>query len=306
MHTLRSVLSSLRGVPSSLRYVISQVRQDQEIPACVEVYVGLTGKSSGSRPQGVSSRPRHLARHRFHITSFQVSVRVVCYILLSCLVVHLFALQGVWTDFAISEMMVKARQLFWASEEAGSEPASGRSRLADAAEQMLTSAGPDYGHAGAAARNSGAFPAVDVEPYEVSSTANSRCDRLAAAAGATGSVVVGSAATATRQMPAVRSRGTESRGDGYDDNGSDRRRKVLDTSGPVTGYRETMKNFWFPVAFTKDLDEKTMVSSAFLLPYSHSTVIYAPLLCLCLPAHDVFQLSTHPCFILSRFRDKCS
>ena len=176
-------------------------------------------------------------------------------------------MQGVWKDFAISEMMVKARQLFWASEETSNEAASGRSRRTDAAEQVLSSAGPEDGHTGAAARNNGAFPAVDVEPYELSSSvgnhdsaANGRCERLAAAAAATGSVVVGSAVTATRQRPSVSSRGSQSRGEVCDDNESDRRRKVLDTSGPITGYCETMKNFWFPVAFTKDLDEKTMVS----------------------------------------------
>ena len=36
--------------------VVAQVRRDQEIPPCVEVYIGLTSKSSGSRPQGVSSQ----------------------------------------------------------------------------------------------------------------------------------------------------------------------------------------------------------------------------------------------------------
>lgn len=36
--------------------------------------------------------------------------------------------------------------------------------------------------------------------------------------------------------------------------------KNLDVSGPVAPYPAKMKNFWYPVAFSGDIDEKTMVS----------------------------------------------
>lgn len=36
--------------------------------------------------------------------------------------------------------------------------------------------------------------------------------------------------------------------------------KNLDVSGPVAPYPAKLKNFWYPVAFSADIDEKTMVS----------------------------------------------
>ena len=37
-------------------------------------------------------------------------------------------------------------------------------------------------------------------------------------------------------------------------------RKRLDVSGPVKSYHPKLKNFWYPVAFSGDLKEDTMVS----------------------------------------------
>ncbi|CAI5480472.1 unnamed protein product [Closterium sp. Yama58-4] len=37
------------------------------------------------------------------------------------------------------------------------------------------------------------------------------------------------------------------------------RRTKLDTSGPLPKYAETLKNFWFPVAFSKDVDASTLI-----------------------------------------------
>lgn len=37
-------------------------------------------------------------------------------------------------------------------------------------------------------------------------------------------------------------------------------RKSLNVSGPVKPYHPRLKNFWYPVAFSKDLKEDTMVS----------------------------------------------
>lgn len=40
------------------------------------------------------------------------------------------------------------------------------------------------------------------------------------------------------------------------------RRKALDISGPVTPYPAQLRNFWYPVAFSNHIDEKTMVNIA--------------------------------------------
>ena len=37
-------------------------------------------------------------------------------------------------------------------------------------------------------------------------------------------------------------------------------RKSLDISGPVQSYHPHLKNFWYPVAFSTDLKDDTMVS----------------------------------------------
>lgn len=37
-------------------------------------------------------------------------------------------------------------------------------------------------------------------------------------------------------------------------------RKSLDVSGPVQTYNPRLKNFWYPVAFSTDLKDDTMVS----------------------------------------------
>lgn len=37
-------------------------------------------------------------------------------------------------------------------------------------------------------------------------------------------------------------------------------RKSLNVSGPVQPYNTRLKNFWFPVAFSTDLKDDTMVS----------------------------------------------
>lgn len=37
-------------------------------------------------------------------------------------------------------------------------------------------------------------------------------------------------------------------------------RKSLDVSGPVQPYHPLLKNFWYPVAFSNDLKDDTMVS----------------------------------------------
>ena len=37
-------------------------------------------------------------------------------------------------------------------------------------------------------------------------------------------------------------------------------RKSLDVSGPVQPYHPRLKNFWYPVAFSSDLKDDTMVS----------------------------------------------
>lgn len=37
-------------------------------------------------------------------------------------------------------------------------------------------------------------------------------------------------------------------------------RKSLDVSGPVQPYHPHLKNFWYPVAFSNDLKDDTMVS----------------------------------------------
>lgn len=36
-------------------------------------------------------------------------------------------------------------------------------------------------------------------------------------------------------------------------------RKTLDVSGPVKSYHPSLKNFWYPVAFSADLKDGTMV-----------------------------------------------
>ena len=38
------------------------------------------------------------------------------------------------------------------------------------------------------------------------------------------------------------------------------KRKGLNVSGPVPPYHPNLKNFWYPVAFSKDLKEDTLVS----------------------------------------------
>lgn len=40
-------------------------------------------------------------------------------------------------------------------------------------------------------------------------------------------------------------------------------RKNLDVSGPVKPYHPNLKNFWYPVAFSTDLNDDTMVSISF-------------------------------------------
>jgi chlorophyllide a oxygenase len=37
--------------------------------------------------------------------------------------------------------------------------------------------------------------------------------------------------------------------------------RALDVSGPVKPYNPSLKNFWYPVAFSSDLKEDTMVNS---------------------------------------------
>lgn len=44
-------------------------------------------------------------------------------------------------------------------------------------------------------------------------------------------------------------------------------RKSLNVSGPVQPYHPRLKNFWYPVAFSADLKEDTMV------PYYYSLLI---------------------------------
>lgn len=44
--------------------------------------------------------------------------------------------------------------------------------------------------------------------------------------------------------------------------GSGRASKALMTSGRVDQYSDTLKKFWFPVAFSRSVDEKTLVSAA--------------------------------------------
>jgi len=41
------------------------------------------------------------------------------------------------------------------------------------------------------------------------------------------------------------------------------RRKLLDVSGPVGPYPAKFKDFWYPVAFSDDIDSSTMVSHCF-------------------------------------------
>jgi chlorophyllide a oxygenase len=41
------------------------------------------------------------------------------------------------------------------------------------------------------------------------------------------------------------------------------RRKYLDVSGPVGSYPAKFKDFWYPVAFSDDIDSRTMVSHCF-------------------------------------------
>lgn len=59
-------------------------------------------------------------------------------------------------------------------------------------------------------------------------------------------------------------------------------RKSLDVSGPVKPYHPRLKNFWYPVAFSTDLKDDTMVSyiqKFFIIQccsistYSHSTLM---------------------------------
>jgi hypothetical protein len=45
-------------------------------------------------------------------------------------------------------------------------------------------------------------------------------------------------------------------------NSSYSRGKALDISGPVAPYPASLKNFWYPVAFSDHIDEKTMVNIA--------------------------------------------
>lgn len=42
------------------------------------------------------------------------------------------------------------------------------------------------------------------------------------------------------------------------------RGKTLDVSGPVAPYPAQLKNYWYPVAFSDHIDEKTMVSASSL------------------------------------------
>jgi chlorophyllide a oxygenase len=42
------------------------------------------------------------------------------------------------------------------------------------------------------------------------------------------------------------------------------RQKFLDVSGPVGSYAAKFKDFWYPVAFSDDIDSKTMVRHYFL------------------------------------------
>lgn len=44
------------------------------------------------------------------------------------------------------------------------------------------------------------------------------------------------------------------------------RGKALDVSGPVAPYPAQLKNYWYPVAFSDHIDEKTMVQNS--LPIS--------------------------------------
>jgi len=46
-------------------------------------------------------------------------------------------------------------------------------------------------------------------------------------------------------------------------------RKSLDVSGPVKSYHPSLKNFWYPVAFSADLKDDTMV-----LRQCHSIALY--------------------------------
>lgn len=39
-------------------------------------------------------------------------------------------------------------------------------------------------------------------------------------------------------------------------------RRGLNVSGPVQPYHPSLKNFWYPVAFSSDLKEDTMVSKS--------------------------------------------
>jgi len=43
------------------------------------------------------------------------------------------------------------------------------------------------------------------------------------------------------------------------------RGKTLDISGPVAPYPAQLKNYWYPVAFSGHIDEKTMVNAISLL-----------------------------------------
>lgn len=47
-------------------------------------------------------------------------------------------------------------------------------------------------------------------------------------------------------------------------------RKSLNVSGPIQPYHPRLKNFWYPVAFTSDLKDDTMVSQLTLTRASKS------------------------------------
>lgn len=51
-------------------------------------------------------------------------------------------------------------------------------------------------------------------------------------------------------------------------------RKILNVSGPVQPYHPNLKNFWYPVAFSNDLKDDTMVSQILLICDSYFYVLY--------------------------------
>lgn len=50
-------------------------------------------------------------------------------------------------------------------------------------------------------------------------------------------------------------------------------RKSLNVSGPVQSYHPHLKNFWYPVAFSNDLKDDTMVSQYFPLLLKNKILI---------------------------------